>query len=111
MVLRTEDHYPAMIQAAVEEVHRLQGKIVKIPEGKVDIPEISVPDRPMAGKLLLSSEAVSIVAKIIQDAAAAETLEEALEIGYLGAGEIACTDAAKEGITAFLEKREPRFTK
>jgi len=111
MVARIEDDYPAMIQAAVEEVHRLQGKIVKIQEGKVDIPEIHVPDQPMAGKVPLSKEAISIDAKIIRDAAAAETLKEALEISYLGAGEIACTDAAKEGITAFLEKREPKFTK
>ncbi|MFH0845500.1 MAG: enoyl-CoA hydratase-related protein, partial [Pseudomonadota bacterium] len=111
MVVRIEDDYPAMIQAAVKEVHRLQGNVVKIPEGKVAIPEIPIPDRPMAGKLPLSKEALSIAKKIIQDAAAAETLKEALEIGYLGAGEIACTDAAREGITAFLEKREPRFVK
>jgi enoyl-CoA hydratase / 3-hydroxyacyl-CoA dehydrogenase len=34
----------------------------------------------------------------------------ALEIGYLGSGDIACTNAAREGITAFLEKREAKFT-
>ncbi|MBU2497731.1 MAG: enoyl-CoA hydratase/isomerase family protein [Proteobacteria bacterium] len=111
MVARIEDDYPAMIQAAVEEVNRLHGKVVGIPDGKVDIPKIAIPDPPMAGKLGLSKEALSIVARIIQDAAAADTLQEALEIGYLGAGEIACTDAAREGITAFLEKREPRFTR
>ncbi len=27
------------------------------------------------------------------------------------AGEIACTEAAREGITAFLEKRRPEFKK
>jgi len=38
-------------------------------------------------------------------------LGEALEIGYNGFAEIACTEAAQEGITAFLDKRKPRFTK
>jgi enoyl-CoA hydratase/3-hydroxyacyl-CoA dehydrogenase len=47
----------------------------------------------------------------IKDAAAARTLTEALEIGCRGSGDIACTDAAREGITAFLEKREAKFTR
>jgi enoyl-CoA hydratase/3-hydroxyacyl-CoA dehydrogenase len=38
-------------------------------------------------------------------------LAKALEINYQGAGEIACTEAAREGITAFLEKRRPEFKK
>jgi enoyl-CoA hydratase/3-hydroxyacyl-CoA dehydrogenase len=42
--------------------------------------------------------------KVVRDGAAAENFSEALEIGYNGFGEIACTDAAKEGISAFLEK-------
>jgi enoyl-CoA hydratase/3-hydroxyacyl-CoA dehydrogenase len=64
----------------------------------VDIPEISIPDAPMAGKQLLSKEAVAITARTIQKAVATENLAEALEIGYRGFGEIACTKAAKEGI-------------
>jgi enoyl-CoA hydratase/3-hydroxyacyl-CoA dehydrogenase len=48
---------------------------------------------------------------VIQQSAAAENFDDALEIGYKGFGEIACTDAAKEGISAFLERRAPNFTK
>jgi enoyl-CoA hydratase/3-hydroxyacyl-CoA dehydrogenase len=59
----------------------------------------------------LSKEAISIIAKTIKAGAAADTFAEALERGYEGSAEIACTDAAKEGITAFLEKRRPHFTK
>ena len=48
---------------------------------------------------------------IIGAGAAANSLSEALEIGYQGSAEIACTDAAKEGISAFLQKRKPEFKK
>ena len=65
----------------------------------------------MAGKQPLSKEAVSIIVKTIRDGAAAATFAEALEIGYRGNAEIACTEAAKEGISAFLEKRRPDFKK
>jgi len=58
----------------------------------------------MAGKQVLSREAVSIIIKTIKAGAAAATFDQALEMGYKGNAEIACTDAAKEGITAFLEK-------
>ncbi|MCX5799620.1 MAG: hypothetical protein NTU90_08690 [Proteobacteria bacterium] len=65
----------------------------------------------MAGKLCLSKEAVSVVVKTIQKGAATYQFEDALEIGYQGFGEIACTGAAKEGISAFLERRQPVYNK
>jgi hypothetical protein len=42
---------------------------------------------------------------------AAATFDLALEKGYEGNVEIACTDAARKGISAFLEKRRPEFKK
>ncbi len=111
MVTRIVDDYSELIKAAVEEVKNLQGKVKRIPDAKVDIPEITIPDEPMAGKQPLSKEAVSIALKTVKDGAAADSFAEALEIGYKGFGEIACTDAAKEGISAFLEKRKPEFKK
>jgi enoyl-CoA hydratase/3-hydroxyacyl-CoA dehydrogenase len=65
----------------------------------------------MAGKQVLSKEAVTITAQTIQKGVATEDLAEALEIGYKGFGEIACSEAAQEGITAFLERRKPEFKK
>ena len=111
MVTRIVDDYSELIKAAVEEVTNLQGKVKRISDAKVDIPEITIPDEPMAGKQPLSKEAVSIVLKTVKDGAAADSFAEALEIGYKGFGEIACTDAAKEGISAFLGKRKPEFKK
>jgi enoyl-CoA hydratase/3-hydroxyacyl-CoA dehydrogenase len=111
MVTKLADNYYDMIKEAVKEVGNLQGKVKPIPEGKVEIPEVEVPEQPMAGELPLSKEAVSIAARTIRDGAATESLAQALEIGYKGFGEIACTEAAKEGISAFLEKRQPEYKK
>jgi enoyl-CoA hydratase/3-hydroxyacyl-CoA dehydrogenase len=111
MVASISENYSDMIKEAVKEVHNIAGNITRIPEGKVDTPEMSVPDNPMAGKLPLSKEAISIIVKTVKAGAAADSLSEALEIGYQGSAEIACTHAAKEGISAFLEKRKPEFKK
>jgi enoyl-CoA hydratase/3-hydroxyacyl-CoA dehydrogenase len=109
MISKVAESYSDLIRKAVDEVKNLQGNVPRIPQGEIDIPELSVPDEPVAGKQPLSKEAVSIVVKTVREGAAAENLGDALEIGYQGFGEIACTDAAKEGISAFLEKRKPEF--
>jgi len=111
MVTRVADDFPALTAAALDEDNNLQGKIARIPEGKIEIPDIKIPAEPKAGKQSLSKEAVAIAVKTIQDGAAAENFSQALEIGYKGFGRIACTDAAGEGISAFLERRKPEFKK
>ena len=111
MISGISDDYRSLISDAVNRVLSLQGKIKRIPDGKVDIPEVKIPSDPMAGSLRLSKEAVSIAARTIQAAAAAETLEAGLEAGYRGSGEIVCTEAAREGISAFLGKRRAEFEK
>jgi enoyl-CoA hydratase/3-hydroxyacyl-CoA dehydrogenase len=111
MISEMADDYLSLIRLAVEEVHRLQGKIPRIPEKKINIPEITIPGEALAPQGKLSNEAISITVKTIQQSAAAENLMEALEMGYQGFGEIACTAAAKEGVSAFLEKRTPVFKK
>lgn len=104
------DDYSELIARAVIEVQDLEGHISPIREGGIDLPEIRIPEEPRAGGQHLSRRAVAITARTIQRAAAQTSLSEALEVGYRGFGEIACTEAAKEGIAAFLEKRKPVFT-
>src|SRR5512139_624014 len=90
--------FPELIDAAIAEVNALQGNIPRIPEGPVEIPEFVVPDAPMAGDLPLSKEILGIIGGIINKAAKAKTLAEALEIAYLGAGDISCAPDCKEGV-------------
>jgi enoyl-CoA hydratase/3-hydroxyacyl-CoA dehydrogenase len=111
MVANLANDHHGLIQAALDEINNLQGNVTGIPRGKVDIPDLNIPAEPMSGGQLLSKEAVTITAQTIQKGVSTEDLAEALEVGYRGFGEIACTDAAREGISAFLERRQPVFKK
>jgi enoyl-CoA hydratase/3-hydroxyacyl-CoA dehydrogenase len=106
------DDYLELIQMAVSEVNELAGKpLPRIPDEPAEIAELKPLDAPMAGKLPLSREVVGIIAKAIREAAAQSSFEEALEVGYKAFGDVACTEGAKEGITAFMEKRAPEYKK
>jgi enoyl-CoA hydratase / 3-hydroxyacyl-CoA dehydrogenase len=111
MVDEVAEDYTDLITKAVALARGMGGNLKRILDGKVEIPKIEIPPEPLAGKLALSKEAVSIVVKTIERGVSAESFREALEIGYTGFGETACTEAAREGITAFLEKRKPDFRK
>jgi enoyl-CoA hydratase/3-hydroxyacyl-CoA dehydrogenase len=58
-----------------------------------------------------SREVVGIIERAVRAAAAAPTLAAALEIGYQAFARSACTAAAREGITAFGERRKPDFAR
>jgi enoyl-CoA hydratase/carnithine racemase len=111
IVKKTVRSFPDLIEAGIAEVDRLQGNIPRISEGPVEIPPFVVPEAPMAEDLPLSKEILGIIGGVINKAAAAESLAEALEIAYLGAGDISCAKDCREGVTAFLEKRRPQFAK
>jgi enoyl-CoA hydratase / 3-hydroxyacyl-CoA dehydrogenase len=111
MVDAVVDNPQELIMAAVSQVEKLQTAIPRIPDGEIDLPPFSLPDSPVSGKLTLSKEVVGILRKTITLGASAKTFAEALEAGYQGSAEAACTDAAKEGIGAFLEKRTPVYKK
>jgi enoyl-CoA hydratase/3-hydroxyacyl-CoA dehydrogenase len=77
----------------------------------VEIPALPAIEEPKAGSLRLSQKVVKIITQAIRDAAQTKSFEEALEVGYSAFGDVSCTDAAWEGISAFMEKRLPRFEK
>jgi enoyl-CoA hydratase/3-hydroxyacyl-CoA dehydrogenase len=111
IVKKTASSFPDLIDAAIAEVNRLQGKIPRISEEPVEISPFTVPEAPMAEDLPLSKEILGIISGVINKAAKAKTLAEALEIAYLRAGDVSCAKDCKEGVTAFLEKRKPEFNK
>ncbi len=100
-----------LLSAAEDLVDRLQANLPRINEAAVDLPDISIPEKPLAGKQPLSPEAVAITADTVCKAAGAKGLDDALKLGYEGFGEIACSEAAQEGISAFLQRRKPNFQK
>jgi enoyl-CoA hydratase/3-hydroxyacyl-CoA dehydrogenase len=111
MVSRVVEGYAELIRAAIEEVEALAGQVPRIPAGPVAVPELEEVQKEAAASGKLSPEAVGVAADAIRAAAAAPSLDEALEIGYQGFGKIACTEAAQEGIGAFLQRRKPEFKK
>jgi len=103
--------YMSLVMEAVERVRALKDNLPKLQEGPIDVPQFQIPEEPKAGNLVLSKEVVSIIWETINAAAKVKTLPEALEIGYEGFGRLACLEAAKEGISAFLQKRKPVYKK
>ncbi|MFO1219723.1 MAG: 3-hydroxyacyl-CoA dehydrogenase NAD-binding domain-containing protein [Burkholderiaceae bacterium] len=103
------DTFDALIAKAVARVHALAGHMRPIADGPISVPPWpSGPARSFDGKVL-SAEMVALIGRAVRDAAAAPTLAEALEVGYTTFGESACTRAAREGISAFVERRTPDF--
>ena len=106
------DNHTALLPGAARLVRELANK----PHTLADTPVSITP--PAVGKhephsfagQRLSARVSGIIRQAIVDAAAAASLDEALEVGYSAFGGTACTAAAREGISAFIEKRKPDFT-
>jgi len=95
-----------LIKELAENMPRVTGNPVRIAPVVIEVNE----PRSAAGERL-STEVLEIMRQAIQDAAAAKSLQQALEIGYQASGASACTAAAREGISAFGEKRKPNFAR
>jgi enoyl-CoA hydratase/3-hydroxyacyl-CoA dehydrogenase len=100
--------YEELVSLAVERVLALGGKVKRIPDAPVAIPALPEGHQSAVGQVL-SRQAVQLIGAAIKEAAAAKSFAIALEVGYLAFGTTACTSAAREGVTAFLERRKADF--
>jgi enoyl-CoA hydratase/3-hydroxyacyl-CoA dehydrogenase len=87
----------------------MAGQVKPIGDNPVQVTIEPVEARAASGQVL-SRECIELMERSILEAAAAASFAEALEVGYRSFGLSACLDSAREGITAFKEKRTPDFT-
>jgi enoyl-CoA hydratase/3-hydroxyacyl-CoA dehydrogenase len=104
------DNYPSLIRLAAARVRELANKVMPIGDAPVAVGIEPVEARSASGQML-SRECIAIMEQAIRAAAAAPSFTAALEAGYQAFGQSACTEAAREGITSFKEKRPPDFSK
>ncbi len=109
---RLADTREALLPDAIRRVGELAGKRRGLADAPVSIdPPPAVGDKPRSFNGQRMSRAVcAVIRQAVSAAAAAASLDEALEIGYAAFAESAATAAAREGISAFMEKRKPEFT-
>ena len=105
------DDYAGMIDAAVERVHALAGRLQPPADVAITIEPPTPAEATAANGQKLSTEVTRILEQAIVEAAAAPSFGAALEIGYRAFGASACTAAAREGIDAFLARRAADFSK
>ncbi len=99
-----------LMAAALRRVQELGQTRHHINDGPVAIKEMSVVAPTAANGQVLSATILAIMRRAVNQAAQADSLSAALEIGYQAFADSACTAAAKEGITAFSGKRKPDFS-
>jgi enoyl-CoA hydratase/3-hydroxyacyl-CoA dehydrogenase len=104
------DDYASLIEMAAARVRQLGNTITPIGDAPVAVSIEPVEARSSSGQVL-SRECIAIMEQAIRAAAAAPSFAAALEAGYRAFGQSACTEAAREGITSFKEKRPADFGK
>jgi len=103
--------YDELVKLAAGKVRQLAGKVAPIADRPVELAPLPKVEPQAPTGETLSREVIELIGTAILEAAKAPSLAAALEKGYRAFGTSACTAAAKEGITAFLEKRKPDFGK
>jgi enoyl-CoA hydratase / 3-hydroxyacyl-CoA dehydrogenase len=103
------DGHDELLAQAVLRVHALAQRVPSIADAPVAVPPFEPGEARAADGRLLSGTVVGLIQRAVCDAAAAPSLQAALEIGYQAFGAVACTAAAREGIAAFGERRAPDF--
>jgi enoyl-CoA hydratase/3-hydroxyacyl-CoA dehydrogenase len=102
------DDVGELLPAAMQLIRELARAARPAHDGPVRI-AAAQPATGTARGLPVSRAVIAIIDRAVQDAARAGSLAAALEIGYRAFGDCACTAAAREGVTAFGERRTPDF--
>lgn len=102
--------YSSLIAAAATRVRELANSVTPIGDTPLAVNIEPVDARSASGQVL-SRECIAIMEQAIREAAAAPSFAAALEAGYQAFGRSACTEAAREGIMSFKERRPPDFSK
>ncbi|MCW9046297.1 MAG: enoyl-CoA hydratase/isomerase family protein, partial [Alphaproteobacteria bacterium] len=111
MLEKLVDSQDDLIPEAVKMVKAMTATGDHIAAAPVTISSVPAGITESVAGQVLSQDIIKIITKAVNAAAAAGSLNEALEIGYAAFGDSACTDAAKEGISSFMERRKPDFAK
>ena len=98
-----------LLPCAMARVRELAGARTPIPDAAVSLAALPAIEPRAADGRPLSAAVLAIMDRAIEAAAAAPSLQQALEAGYRAFGASACTAAAREGIEAFLAGRPPDF--
>jgi enoyl-CoA hydratase/3-hydroxyacyl-CoA dehydrogenase len=103
------DGYDDLLRRSVARVHALGGLRQALADAPVAVPPFPAGDHLAADGRVLSGTVVGIIERAVHEAAAAPSLNAALEAGYRAFGTVACSAAAREGISAYVERRTPDF--
>jgi enoyl-CoA hydratase/3-hydroxyacyl-CoA dehydrogenase len=100
-----------LIERAIARVHALASRRPAIASTPIAIAPLAPIEPISASGQVLSREVMAILEGAVRAAAAAPSLNDALEIGYRAFAASACTAAAREGIQASQEGRKPDFSR
>jgi enoyl-CoA hydratase / 3-hydroxyacyl-CoA dehydrogenase len=104
------DGFDDLLVRAVARVHALAGRVPAPAQAPVVLPPFDAAAGQAGDKQVLSRAVIALIEQAVRDAAAAPTWGAALETGYHAFGAVACTAAAREGISAFQQRRPADFS-
>jgi enoyl-CoA hydratase/3-hydroxyacyl-CoA dehydrogenase len=108
--MNSRNGFGDLLARAAARVRKLAGRLPVPAQAPVVLPPFEPAAARAANGQLLSRAVVALIEQAVREAAAAPSFGAALEIGYRAFGAVACTPAAREGISAFQQRRSADFS-